>query len=218
VLILALASLGCRQQMAVQPRVDPLESSAFFADGRSARAPVPGTVARGHLRDDVHLYFGQVAQPRGAGRASDERAALGATVSERTTQSEPPYAAVLPFPATKSVLQRGQERYLIYCVVCHGPLGDGDGKVVERGYTKPPSFRTDRSRGYERRGKVMALRDVPVGYLFDVITNGFGAMPDYASEVPTEDRWAIIAYIRALQAVELPTPQRSNLSGGETGK
>ena len=202
--LLALAPLGCRQQMAEQPRFDPLEATAFFGDGRSARPPVEGTVARGQLRDDVHLYTGRLdddASKRDGGPAIRGTPEQAGPTGGRAA-SEPNYAKTFPFKVDETVMLRGQNRYMIYCVVCHGPLGDGDGQVVKRGYTKPPSLRTDRSRGFARRGKELLLKDAPVGYLFDVITNGFGAMPDYAAQVPVEDRWAIIAYLRALQAAE----------------
>jgi mono/diheme cytochrome c family protein len=96
-------------------------------------------------------------------------------------------ATVFPFPVDEKVMRRGQERFDVFCSPCHGRTGQGDGMVVLRGYRRPPSMHLDR------------LRDAPVGHFFDVITNGFGAMPDYASQVKAEDRWAIIAYIRALQ-------------------
>src|SRR5207244_4500643 len=82
---------------------------------------------------------------------------------------------------------QGRTRYMIYCAVCHDPLGTGRGKIVERGYTQPPSYHIDR------------LRSVPVGHLFDVITNGYGSMPDYKQQISPHDRWAIVAYLRALQ-------------------
>ena len=90
-------------------------------------------------------------------------------------------------------MARGQERFDIYCSPCHGRTGEGDGMVVRRGYRRPPSFHEDR------------LRDAPVGHFFDVITNGFGAMPDYAAQITAADRWAIVAYIRALQLSEHAT-------------
>jgi len=92
-----------------------------------------------------------------------------------------------PFAITPEILDRGQERFQIYCSVCHGMTGHGDGMIVRRGFRKPPSY-------HEQR-----LREAPVGHFFDVVTNGWGAMPSYASQVPVRDRWAIIAYIRALQ-------------------
>lgn len=93
----------------------------------------------------------------------------------------------MPFPATAEVLARGQQRFNIYCSPCHSEVGDGNGMIVQRGYQHPPSYHIDR------------LRKAPIGYFFDVITNGYGRMPDYAAQVPARDRWAIAAYIRALQ-------------------
>ncbi len=93
----------------------------------------------------------------------------------------------MPFPVTLDVLARGQQRFNIYCAPCHSRLGDGNGMIVQRGYRQPPSYHTDR------------LRKAPLGYFFDVITHGFGAMPDYASQIPPSDRWCIVAYVRALQ-------------------
>ena len=97
------------------------------------------------------------------------------------------FAVEFPFPVTGDVLARGQERFNIYCSPCHDRTGSGDGMIVRRGYRRPPSFHIDR------------LRAAPPGYFFDVITHGFGVMPDYASQVPVNDRWAIVSYIRALQ-------------------
>lgn len=156
-----LLLLGCRQQMGVQPRYDPLEPSAFFADGQSARHRVSGTVARGEpINNQTLLYTGR----------------SGNTVVD-----------AFPFPVTLEVMKRGQERFNIFCSPCHSRTGNGDGMIVRRGYTRPPSFHSDR------------LRQAPAGYFFTVITNGFGAMPTYAAQIPPHDRWAIIAYIRALQ-------------------
>lgn len=157
---------GCQQDMANQPRYEPLEASAFFKDGRSARPQVPGTVARGHLREDEHLYTGKVNGQ---------------------------LASAFPFPITSAVMERGGERYNIYCSPCHGMLGDGRGMIVRRGFKQPPSFHIDR------------LREIPVGHFFDVQTVGLGAMPDYAAQVSAEDRWAITAYIRALQLSQRAT-------------
>src|SRR5262249_50338925 len=109
------------------------------------------------------------------------------------------YIDTFPFEVDEAVLKRGRERYMIFCAVCHDPSGGGNGKIVQRGYTRPPNYATDLSRGFQRRGIKLPLRDVPVGYLFEVITRGFGAMADYSSQVSPRDRWAIVAYIRALQ-------------------
>ncbi len=117
-------------------------------------------------------------------------------------------SAVFPLPVTRQLLDRGRERYGIFCSPCHGLQGDGNGMVAVRGFRHPPSYHIDR------------LREAPVGYFYDVITNGFGVMPDYAAQVPPRDRWAIIAYVRALQlsrnapASELPAELRDRLKTG----
>jgi mono/diheme cytochrome c family protein len=167
VLVMTIASAGCRQDMHDQPKYIPLRESSFFSDARSARPFVAGTVARGQLNDDVLLYTGK-----------DDAGAD---------------ATMFPMTIDAKVLERGQERFNIYCSPCHGRTGFGDGMVARRGYRAPPSYHQDR------------LRQAPVGHFFDVITNGFGAMPDYAAQVRPEDRWAIIAYIRALQLSENAT-------------
>jgi hypothetical protein len=160
-LVLAFTILtGCRQDMHDQPKYKALAPSAFFSDGRSARPLVPGTVARGELREDTDLYQGKVD-----GKLVD----------------------AFPFPVTQKILERGQERYGIYCVPCHDLVGNGQGMVVRRGFRAPPSYHIER------------LRQAPAGHFYDVITNGFGAMQDYSVQVPVHDRWAIVAYIRALQ-------------------
>ena len=160
-LLLAIVALaGCRIDMHVQPKVLPLSHSDFFDDGRGSRSLVPGTIARGQLRDDPYLYTGMID-----GKPGD----------------------MMPFPATREVLERGRERFNIYCAPCHSRLGDGNGMIVQRGFRRPPSYHTP------------ALRQAPLGHFYDVITNGFGAMPDYSSQVPVNDRWAIAAYIRVLQ-------------------
>ncbi len=158
--LLALALSGCRQDMHDQPRFKPLAKSDFYADLRSARPPVEGTIARGQLHEDSYFYTGKVGNNPGD---------------------------YMPFPVTDDVLARGRERFNIYCAPCHSRLGDGNGMFVQRGFRAPPSYHTER------------LRKAPLGYFFDVMTNGFGAMPDYASQIPPRDRWTIVAYIRALQ-------------------
>jgi mono/diheme cytochrome c family protein len=179
--------LGCRQDMADQPRAEPLEPSRFFADGQSARPPVPGAVARGELRADTHLYTGLTDA---AQRALEERAEKAENKNERALPSlerRDDYVADFPFAVTADVMGRGRERYQIFCTPCHDASGGGAGVMLHTGYPKAESFHTDR------------LRDAPPGYLFDVITRGYGAMPSYASQVTPRDCWAIIAYIRALQ-------------------
>jgi cbb3-type cytochrome c oxidase subunit III len=154
-------STACRLDMHVQPRQNPLSRSDFYPDQRSARTPVEGTVARGQLREDTYFYTGKIGNTPGD---------------------------VMPFSVTKGVLERGRERYNIFCAPCHSRLGDGNGFVPSRGFArKPPSYHIPR------------LQKAPLGYFFDVITNGFGIMPDYASQIPPQDRWDIVAYIRALQ-------------------
>jgi mono/diheme cytochrome c family protein len=181
--LLALVLLsGCMQKMAHQPKMNPLRGSAFFDDGRSARQLVPGTVARGHLDEDVALYTGKKPE---------------AGTTEPTPVAD--YVEEFPLPLTEQLLERGRERFNIYCAVCHDRAGTGNGTVVRRGFTHPPSYHTDHSRGLARRGTKVLLRHAPVGYYFDVITNGYGAMADYSAQVAPKDRWAIVAYIRALQ-------------------
>ncbi len=157
-----LTLLGaCRIDMHVQPRQNPLSRSDFFTDQRSARPPVEGAIARGQLREDTYFYTGK----------------LGNNPGEQ-----------MPFPVTREVLDRGRERYNIFCAPCHSRVGDGNGFIPSRGFArKPPSFH------------IVRLQKAPAGYFFDVITNGFGIMPDYASQIPAQDRWNIIAYVRALQ-------------------
>ena len=178
--LIAIAATGCRQQMAEQPRYDPLEASQFFTDGQSARPLVENTVARGQLRGDEHFYTG------GSGGA---------------------LAKTFPFAITLGILQRGQERYGIYCSPCHSLTGDGDGMIPRRGFTRAASFHIPR------------LREAPPGYFFFVITQGMGAMPNYRNQIPPRDRWAITAYIRALQLSQnatvndVPSEMRAKLTG-----
>jgi mono/diheme cytochrome c family protein len=185
-LLLTLCLLpACQQQMAVQPSYRPDEASTFFPDGRADRPLVAGTVARGHLRTDRHMFAGKGSQTLPVAVVGAGPNLLGALAPLAAEGSDD--ADTFPFPITLDVLKHGHDRYMIYCVVCHDPLGTGHGKIVERGYTRPPSYHIDR------------LRAAPVGHFFDVMTNGYGSMPDYKQQVPVRDRWAIAAYIRALQ-------------------
>ncbi len=181
--LVVLFAAGCSsnltlQAMGTQPRCNPLGASDFLPNGQCAQPLVPDIVARGHQQDDTLLYTGKVGNQ---------------------------YSTVFPFPVTQDVLQRGQERFNIYCSPCHGETGSGNGIIVQRGFSAPPTFHQP------------TLRDMPVGQFFDVITNGFGSMPSYAPQVPVRDRWAIIAYIRALQLSQnatindVPPDQRQNL-------
>jgi hypothetical protein len=178
--VCAAALVGCTQQMAEQPRCGPLEPSAFFADGRCAQQPVEGTVARGYLHLDEHLYAGKV---------------------------DGQIAETLPFPLTRQLLERGQQRFNIYCTPCHDYLGSGQGMIVRRGFSAPPSFHIER------------LRQAPLGHFFNVMTNGYGTMPKYATQISAQDRWAVVAYIRALQLsqhatlADVPDEVRQRLQG-----
>jgi len=176
--LVSLALAGCRQDMHDAPRYEPLEASTFFANGQASRALVANTVPRGLLREDTHLNEGRV---------------------------DGQLATTFPMAVTPAVMQRGQERFNVFCSPCHGRTGSGNGMVVQRGFRAPPSYHEER------------LRNAPVGYFFDVMTNGFGAMQDYASQVPVADRWAIAAYIRALQLsqratlADVPANRRADL-------
>ncbi len=177
-LLLLIAAVGCRQDMFNQPRGKPLKESDFFQDGGASRPLPPHTVARGHLDEDTFYYAGRI----------------GTNLVDS-----------FPFPVTREVLQRGQERFNIYCSVCHGKTGEGNGMIVQRGFPAPPSYHIDR------------LRQAPVGHFFDVMTRGYGVMYPYASRVPPSDRWAIAAYIRALQLSQhapldaVPATERAQL-------
>lgn len=176
---------GCRLDMHVQPKYLPYKPTTFFADGRSERPVVPGTVARGDLRLDSLLFSG----------------------TENGAESNR-----FPFPITKVDLERGRERFNIYCTPCHDYTGGGDGMIVQRGFPHPPSFHSDR------------LRAAPVGHFFGVMTNGFGAMYSYADRVDVADRWRIAAYIRVLQLSrnatldDVPEAKRSKLAAESTGQ
>ena len=176
VLCLLIVS-GCRQDMHNQPKYKPLRAAEFFRDGSSARPLVEGTVARGALQEDEAFFTGKVG---------------GTAVTE------------MPFPVDANVLDRGQQRYNIYCTPCHDATGSGKGLVVQRGYRPPPSFHDER------------LRAAPPGHFFDVMTNGFGAMPDYRAQIAPRDRWAVVAYIRALQLAQRASP--SDIPGGDPTK
>ncbi len=173
--------------MDYQESFEPQEANPFFEDDAAMRPPVPGTVKRTGLRTTENA-------PYFLGRTAD-----GALVE------------TIPMEVSPAVLARGQERYDIYCTPCHGYAGDGQGIIMTGnggqgyGYTPAPSYHTD------------ALRARADGYLFDVITNGVRSMPSYAHQVSVPDRWAIVAYIRALQrsqnasASDVPAPIRSRL-------
>jgi mono/diheme cytochrome c family protein len=164
---LAITVTGCRQDMQDQPKFLPQRGTSFFADGRSARTEVPGTVARSQGNTDSYFVTGLID-----GKEGDD----------------------MPFPATPVLLARGQERYNIYCSPCHSRVGNGEGMIVQRGYYQSANFHTER------------LRQAPLGHFVSVMLNGYGAMPTYGSELPPADRWAVAAYIRALQLSQHAKP------------
>ena len=161
------------------PVAQPLRESLFVKNVSTSRSPVEGTIARGTLRDDAVFFTGKES-------GGDANA--------------------LPFALTAEVLDRGEQRFNIYCTPCHGLSGQGDGMIVRRGYRQPPSLHVDR------------LQSAPLGHFYDVMTNGFGAMPDYRAQVAPRDRWAIAAYVRALQlsqhasAADIPAEERQKLA------
>ena len=175
----AMLLFGCRLDMHLQPKYLPYAKTDFFADGRSERQPVPGTVARGQLRVDELFYTGREN---------------GVVVDK------------FPFPITRADLERGRERYDIYCTPCHDYTGSGRGMIVQRGFPQPPSYHIQR------------LREAPAGHFYEVITNGFGAMYSYAARIEPADRWRIAAYIRVLQLSQnakiddVPESERQNLT------
>ncbi|HEY4310284.1 MAG TPA: cytochrome c [Pirellulales bacterium] len=212
-LVVALTSVGCQQKMADQPSFRPDEPSSFFADGTSSRRPVAGTVARGHLRTDVALYFGRRALPEEPDTRSTTapNVATDATAPSLLKVEAAQFADTVdefPFSVTRELVEHGRNRYMIYCVVCHDAAGTGQGKIVQRGYTRPPSYHIDR------------LREAPVGYLYRVVAEGYGSMPSYAGQIPPRDRWAIVSYVRALQLSQhfpldnLPEDLRRQLDAG----
>lgn len=191
-LSVTILAAGCRYDMQDQPKLKYYRQSDFFADEKGMRPLVEGTVPRGYLRADKALYTGKretgtVSNAATQGQTSSANAATTSGTAAPAAFS-PDLVTEFPLPVTKELLDRGEERFRIFCIVCHGPNGEGNGMVVRRGFTRPPSYLDER------------LRNAPVGHFFDVMTNGFGRMPSYAAQVPVQDRWAIAAYIRALQA------------------
>ena len=184
-LLLSGVMCGCRQDMHDQPRYGPLQGSAFFATADLPRPYIEGTVARGQLNSDPVFYTGK-----------------------RGTSSSTRFHS----HSLAAVLERGHERFNIYCSPCHGQTGEGNGMIVQRGFSHPPAYTSER------------VRTQPIGHYFDVMTNGFGAMHSYASRVTPHDRWAIAAYISVLQVSrsatvnDVPDGKRANLEGSETMK
>lgn len=179
--MMPLLYAGCHRDMRDQPRYEVYEASTFFDDGTSARALVKGTVARGHLDDDDAFHTGRDGSQ---------------------------LLLEVPLKLDRELLERGRQRYGIYCAPCHGFVGDGKGIIVQRGFHPAASFETER------------LRNVPAGHIFDVMTHGFGPMPSFKAQITSRDRWAIIAYIRVLQMSQnaklddVPADERTTLEGG----
>lgn len=184
-LMLMLVVGACSQKMRDQPKLNPDEPTTWFANGTSSQPLVADTVPRGFVESDLEFYTGKDASGKDV--------------------------TVLPFPITKQDLERGQQRFDIYCAPCHGRVGNGSGIVPLRGFPGPPSYHQDR------------LRNAPDGHLFDVITNGYGNMPSYGTQIPTRDRWDIVAYIRVLQfsqhanVNDLPAEDRQKLQQVRSG-
>jgi mono/diheme cytochrome c family protein len=211
---------GCRYDMQDMPRYEPYEESEIFKDNLSGRQLVEGTIPRGFLREDSLLYTGKAEGNQDTRNTERNQAssATGTPNQQATGQSSGGTNAqnnqtntgnnqasgkdLFPFPVTREVIERGQDRFNIYCALCHGKGGDADGMIVQRGFRKPPSF-------HEQR-----LKESDASHYFDVITNGFGVMPSYAAQVSPHDRWAIIAYIRALQLSRenVPTQQQQPMN------
>jgi mono/diheme cytochrome c family protein len=200
-----LISVGCRRDMQDQPKVKPLRGASFFSDGLGSRQPIEGTIPRGYLRENVEFYTGKKAGAATPGATTAQQQTSGG--QQQTTNAQqtagapqssfPDDVVDFPIPVNRDVVLRGRERYNIFCSACHGMTGNGDGMIVRRGFRRAASFNDDR------------LRQAPVGHLFDAMTNGWGAMPSYAAQIPVQDRWAIAAYIRALQASQQNTAAAS---------
>jgi mono/diheme cytochrome c family protein len=186
-------TVGCRQDMQDQPRMKPFRSTTFFRDGMSSRAPVTGTVPRGYLRADKEFFTGKKSTAGTSTPAGAQPAPTGGTGAAQGAAAYPDDVEEFPLAVTPELVKRGKERFEIFCSACHGMTGNGDGMIVRRGFRRAASFHSD------------SLRQAPVGHFFDAITNGWGAMPSYAAQIPAEDRWAIVAYIRALQLSQQST-------------
>ena len=182
---------GCRRDMQDQPKAIAYRENSFYKDGTGSRPLVEGTVARGYLRQEREFYTGKKSAAPSA--TPQTQTAAKQSTSTNATTLYPDDVEAIPMTITKADLDRGQERYNIYCSACHGMTGYGDGIVARRGFNKPSPANYHQDR----------LRQAPAGHFFDVITNGWGAMPSYASQIPVEDRWKIIAYLRALQLSQM---------------
>lgn len=194
---------GCRRDMQDQPKALAYRPNTFYKDGTGSRPLVEGTVPRGYLRDNRELFFGKKQSPSNTNQQSQAPSQNPQQPSANSANAFPDDVDTIPMQITKTDLDRGQERFNIYCSVCHGMTGYGDGIVARRGFNKPSPASYHQER----------LINAPVGHFFDVMTNGWGAMPSYAQQVSVEDRWRIAAYIRALQLSQMKpastTPQAS---------
>ena len=186
VLLAGATASACRQDMHDAPRFTALQQNPFYADQRSSRPLIDGTVARGQLRDNDAFYTGM------------------------TAPNTP--VALIPMAVTHETVARGRDRFNVYCAPCHGRTGEGNGMIVQRGYKQPPSFHDPR------------LRAAAAGYYYDVMTKGFGQMPDYAAQIQPKDRWAVVAYVRALQlsqhatVADVPAADRGKLDAGPSSQ
>jgi mono/diheme cytochrome c family protein len=206
-----LFAVACRQDMQDQPRMKPFRSTTFFRDGISSRPPVAGTVPRGFLRADREYFTGkksgsQAAAATGQPAATPLTPSAAGAASPQGAAAYPDDVEVFPLPITEEIVKRGKARYEIFCSACHGLTGYGDGMIVRRGFRRAASFHSDN------------LRQAPVGHYFDAITNGWGAMPSYAAQIPVQDRWAIVAYIRALQLSQQNTQREAATSQPPAGQ
>lgn len=184
--IVALIAMALAPRMRAQARLKPFENSAFYADGRSVRHPPMGTIARDEKVTDAAFYWGRHTLPPVISRAEPPTRLTPLSALTRGGLSEI-YVEGNPVPVTAPMLKRGQQRFDIFCAPCHGRAGDGQGIITRHGFAQPPTFHSE------------ALRQAPAGYLFDVITQGYGMMYSYADRLEPADRWAVVAYIRALQ-------------------
>jgi mono/diheme cytochrome c family protein len=180
-----------------QPKAIAYRENSFYKDGTGSRPLVEGTVPRGYLREDRGFFFGKKLKAADLNQEQPYQIPRP-TPSGNAANPFPDDVDTIPMQLTKADLNRGQERFNIYCSVCHGMTGYGDGIVARRGFNKPSPANYHQDR----------LRQAPVGHFFDVMTNGWGAMPSYAAQIPVEDRWKIIAYIRALQLSQMQQGQR----------
>jgi len=184
--LVALIAISFAPRMRAQARLKPYEDSAFYSDQRSVRHPPMGTIARGEKVADAAFYWGRRTLPSVITRAQPPTRLTPRSELTRDGLAEI-YVETNPIAATALTLKRGQQRFDIFCAPCHGRAGDGQGIITRHDFPLPPTFHSE------------ALRQAPAGYLFDVITQGYGMMYSYADRLNPADRWAVVAYIRALQ-------------------